>query len=57
MIPPISIANPGNSIAGPVAGPNTPDLTGAALGASGNAFGPGGQRVPHVIPNPFDNTC
>jgi general secretion pathway protein D len=56
MIPPISIANPGNSIAGPVAGPNTPDLTGAALGASGNAFGPGGQRVPHVIPNPFDNT-
>jgi general secretion pathway protein D len=56
MIPPISIASPGNSIAGPVAGPNTPDLTGAALGAAGNAFGPGGQRVPHVIPNPFDNT-
>ena len=56
MIPPISIASPGNSIAGPVAGPNTPDLTGAALGSAGNAFGPGGLRVPHVIPNPFDNT-
>ena len=56
MIPPISIPTPGNSIASPVAGPNTPDLTGAALGSAGNAFGPGGQRVPHVIPNPFDNT-
>jgi general secretion pathway protein D len=56
MIPPISIATPGNSIASPVAGPNTPDLTGAALGSAGNAFGPGGQRVPHIIPNPFDNT-
>jgi general secretion pathway protein D len=56
MIPPISIPTPGNSIAGAVAGPNTPDLTGMALGAGGNGFGPGGQRMPHVIPNPFDNT-
>lgn len=56
MIPPISIPTPGNSIASPVAGPNTPDLTGLSLGAGGNSYGPGGQRVPHVIPNPFDNT-
>jgi general secretion pathway protein D len=56
MIPPVNIPTPGNSIAGPVAGPNTPDLTGMALGAGGNGFGPGGQRIPHVIPNPFDNT-
>jgi general secretion pathway protein D len=56
IIPPISIGSPGNSIANPVAGPNTPDLTGSVLGAAGNAFGPGGQRIPHIIPNPFDNT-
>ena len=56
MIPPINVPSPGNSIAGPVAGPNT-DLTGMALSAAGNTFGgAGGQRIPHVIPNPFDNT-
>jgi general secretion pathway protein D len=57
MIPPISIAQPGNSLAGALPGPNTPDLTGSALGAAGaGAGGAGGQRIPHIIPNPFDNT-
>jgi len=56
IIPPISIGSPGNANASPVAGPNTPDLTGSVLGSAGGAYGPGGQRVPHIIPNPFDNT-
>jgi general secretion pathway protein D len=39
-----------------VAGPNT-DLTGSALAAAGAGAGQaGGQRMPHIIPNPFDNT-
>ena len=56
MIPPINIATPGNAMAGTAPGPNTSDLTGAALGSAGNAVGQNGQRIPHIIPNPFDNT-
>jgi general secretion pathway protein D len=56
MIPPISIAQPGNALAGAVPGPNTPDLTGSFLGSASAGAGQGGQRVPHIIPNPFDNT-
>ena len=36
-IPPISIAQGGSAIASPTAGPNTPDLTGAALAAGAGA--------------------
>jgi len=57
MIPPVSIGSPGNATANPLAGPNTPDITGSLLGAAGSsAAGQGGQRIPHIIPNPFDNT-
>ncbi len=56
MIPPVSIGSPGNASPSPLPGPNTPDLTGAALGSAANANGQFGQRVPHIIPNPFDNT-
>jgi general secretion pathway protein D len=38
------------------AGPNTPDLTGSLLGSAGMGAGVNGQRIPHIIPNPFDNT-
>jgi general secretion pathway protein D len=31
-------------------------MTGSVLGAAGTGAGPNGQRVPHIIPNPFDNT-
>jgi general secretion pathway protein D len=50
---PINTPPPGSATAQPAAGPNT-DLTGAYLGAA--AAGQSGTRVPHVIPNPFDNT-
>ncbi len=50
---PISPAMGANPNPQAAAGPNT-DLTGAYLGMSAN--GQPGQRVPHVIPNPFDNT-
>lgn len=56
MIAPVTINQPGISVPSIAAGPNT-DLTGSALMAAGAAgVGPGGQRIPHIIPNPFDNT-
>ena len=55
MIPPINVATPGNPLATATPGPNTPDLTGSMLGAA-NTGGQGWQRIPHIVPNPFDNT-
>jgi len=54
-IPPISVPQGGNAIATPLSGPTT-DLTGSTLAAGASGIGPGGQRIPHIIPNPFDNT-
>jgi general secretion pathway protein D len=55
-IPPIStpLGNLGNN-ANPQPITNAQDLTGSALGMAGIGQ-PYGQRMPHVIPNPFDNT-
>jgi len=50
---PINTAPAGSSQAQPGLGPNS-DLTGSYL-AGGNT-GQSNQRLPHVIPNPFDNT-
>jgi general secretion pathway protein D len=47
---------------GVAAAPGTPqaagaaDLTGSYLGFGGGAAAQSGRRIPHVIPNPFDNT-
>jgi general secretion pathway protein D len=49
---PISPASGVNSGPQPAAGPNA-DLTGGYLGVSSNQQG---QRIPRVVPNPFDNT-
>jgi general secretion pathway protein D len=54
-IPPISAAQAGSANPTNAAGPNT-DQTGAYLGLAGAGGQGGGQRVPHIIPNPFDNT-
>jgi general secretion pathway protein D len=51
--PPVSTPTGTNANPTPNAGPN--DLTGSYLGAAGYPGGPMG-RMPHVIPNPFDNT-
>jgi general secretion pathway protein D len=50
---PINMAPAGSSTAQPAFGPTT-DLTGSYLGTAGG--GQSGTRIPHVIPNPFDNT-
>jgi general secretion pathway protein D len=56
MIPPVTIPQGGSAIATALPGPNS-DLTGSLLGAAGGgANAAGGQRIPHIIPNPFDNT-
>ena len=49
------VANPSAAAQGTIAGAATPDLTGSYLGAQAGAYQPQ-QRLPHVIPNPFDNT-
>ena len=54
-IPPIATAQGANANPVAAAGPNT-DLTGQYLGMAGGAVGPGGARIPHIVPNPFDNT-
>jgi len=51
---PINVAMGANANPQQAAGPNT-DMTGAYLGMSATGQ-PGGGRIPHVIPNPFDNT-
>jgi general secretion pathway protein D len=51
---PVSTPSGTNANPTPNAGPN--DLTGSYLGAGAGYGGPTGQRLPHVIPNPFDNT-
>ena len=57
MIAPINTPQAGSSVPTPASGPNTLDLTGLSLGAAGTGAGQnGGQRIPHIIPNPFDNT-
>jgi general secretion pathway protein D len=54
-IAPITTPQAGSAIPSVAAGPSG-DLTGAYLGMAGGA-GPGSTgRVPHIIPNPFDNT-
>jgi general secretion pathway protein D len=59
MIPPVSIASGGgNGTPNALAGPNT-NLTGQILGAGGAGGGGvdgSGQRIPRIVPNPFDNT-
>lgn len=50
---PVSTPTGTNANPTPNAGPN--DMAGSYLGAAG-AGGQAGQRLPHVIPNPFDNT-
>jgi general secretion pathway protein D len=56
MIPPIATTPTGGAGPVPLTGPNS-DLTGMALGAAGMvAGGPNGPHVPHIVPNPFDNT-
>jgi general secretion pathway protein D len=50
---PTNFTNPGQSQ--PAAGPAAnPDATGTYLGAQAGLAG--GQRMPHVVPNPFNNT-
>jgi general secretion pathway protein D len=47
------------ALASPLVGgitPSTVGQTGTYLGAGAAAGGQGNQRMPHVIPNPFDNT-
>jgi general secretion pathway protein D len=49
----------GSAMTANAAAQNTPtDMTGQYLGQGGGAYGNRGQgpRIPHVIPNPFDNT-
>jgi general secretion pathway protein D len=36
--------------------PAAPDQTGQYLGAYGSPYGMPGQRIPHIIPNPLNNT-
>ncbi len=43
------------AVGGPITSNSPTDLTGSYLGA-GAAGGQGNQRMPHIIPNPFDNT-
>jgi general secretion pathway protein D len=51
----INVPSGTNANPQPAGGAN--DLTGSYLGmAAMGAGGPGGGRIPHVIPNPFDNT-
>src|ERR1035437_8803747 len=55
--PQLQVASPlaaGVNIPPGTAGPA--DLTGSYLGAAPSGAGQGNPRVPHVIPNPFDNT-
>jgi general secretion pathway protein D len=50
---------PFNSSAGPAvttAPATQPGLTGQYVGSQTQQQGQGGQRIPHIIPNPFDNT-
>ena len=53
---PMSVSPMANQNAAGITSTNPADQTGMYLG--NNMFGqqPGGPRVPHVIPNPFDNT-
>jgi general secretion pathway protein D len=56
MIAPITTPAAGSALPGNAAGPNT-DITGSYLAAAGTGAGQNsGQRIPHIIPNPFDNT-
>jgi len=41
---------------GPLGATPGTDLTGSYLGAAAAQAGPGAARIPHVIPNPFDNS-
>jgi len=56
MIAPITTPQAGSALPSVAAGPNTPDLTGSLLGTATMGGGANGQRIPHIIPNPFDNT-
>ncbi len=52
-VPPVNAAPAGVANPGAAPGPNS-DLTGLALGNAN--VGQNGQRIPRVVPNPFDNT-
>jgi general secretion pathway protein D len=54
MISPVTTPQAGSTIPSPMPGPNS-DLTGSLLSTAG-AGQNGGPRLPHIIPNPFDNT-
>ncbi|HXA48713.1 MAG TPA: type II secretion system secretin GspD [Candidatus Acidoferrum sp.] len=51
-------ATSGSALTANAAAQPTPDTTGQYLGQGGGGYGNRGQgpRIPHVIPNPFDNT-
>ncbi len=50
-------AQPGVNPAAATGAPGRADATGTYLGAQGaGASGPNGQPIPHVVPNPFNNT-
>jgi general secretion pathway protein D len=53
-VPPISAAQAGN--ANPSSGSGANDQTGSYLGLASAGGQGGGQHMPHIIPNPFDNT-
>jgi general secretion pathway protein D len=55
VAPPISTAVGANANPQPLPSASSQDMTGAYLGLAGAGQQPM-QRIPHVIPNPFDNT-